>query len=166
METNILSTVAAKSAAKLAALTAQADAAAAKAQAENDAALSACRRIEGLLAKAHKLRNEIESLRIIVGTDGQRETNARQACQYFVGMIDGDGFATQNWARITEEMNRAAIVAPVVPSEIALREAEIESAQSEIQQLTSAHGIEVEALKAALREQMTERGQAVPSYLK
>jgi hypothetical protein len=166
METNILQTVSPKSAAKLATLSAQADAAAAQARAESDAALSACVTIENLLAKSDRLRNEIASLQIITSTHEQREANARKACECWIGMIAGDGYQTQNWVSLTDQMHRIAAAAPAVPAMIAEREVEIEAAQSEIKKLCAGHGVILDSLRAALRDQRIANGQSVPPYLR
>ncbi|MEI9961793.1 MAG: hypothetical protein WDM76_11850 [Limisphaerales bacterium] len=160
----LISASAPESAEKIANLHEQADEIQEQAQAEFDAQASAIRSIETLLLRQSVILYEIDNLRYLLGVNGARKVNARQALDYFLqSKTVADGYSTQNWIALTDEMTRAEIVAPFIPEMIKEREVELESNRSEIDGFATARKIDVKALAEALHKQSAIHEKAVYS---
>ena len=111
-------------------------------------------RISDLLDTESRLRTELECLRSIEGIAANGAANGAQALDYYVAAFGGSSpHAPNQWRQLTDEMMRAAVVAPQIPNAIKVREDEIASGRREMQQLGKEGSIDLVTLAEALKKE-------------
>lgn len=134
----------------------------ARAEAEREEKISACRKVEALLLTQSRIATELEHLKYLAGVAESSAVNARAAAeQYLISQTAGEAYAIQNYKTLTNEMLRAAAVAPVIPALISERADAIKASQTEVAALVKRYGIDVPALLEFLRKQRGVRPDIV-----